>query len=206
MTKNLWLTTIALLVIITICYLYIDLPLSAYFYALRESQFVTFASVLTIFGEGVYYIVPSLILFMIFRKKNHYYGQISLFILATTSVSGILVNLIKPIFGRFRPKMFFSENLYGFNWFEVAFTMNSFPSGHSATALGAWLAFAMIFPKYRILLLSIGILIASTRIIITAHYLSDVIAGSAVGIAVTLIYYHRIYIKNNFNREVLNAS
>jgi len=207
MTKNLWLITIALLlVIITICYLSIDLPLSGYFYALRESQFVTFASILTIFGEGVYYIVPSLILFFIFRKRNPYYAQISLFILATTSISGILVNLIKPIFGRFRPEMFFTENLYGFNWFEIAFTMNSFPSGHSATALGAWLAFAMIFPKYRILLLLIGIMIASTRIIVTAHYLSDVIAGSAVGIAVTLIYYHRVYVKNNFNRKVLNAS
>ena len=199
MTKNLWSITVALLlVIITICYLYIDLPLSEYFYALKETQFVTFASILTIFGEGVYYIVPSLMLFIFFRKRNPYYAQISLFILTTTSISGILVNLIKPIFGRFRPEMFFTENLYGFNWFEIAFTMNSFPSGHSATALGAWLAFALIFPKYRIPLLLIGIMIASTRIIVTAHYLSDVIAGSALGIAVTIIYYHRVYVKKQF--------
>lgn len=198
MTKNLWIIAITLLLIsITISYLYIDLPLSAYFYTLRETQFVTFASILTNFGEGVYYIVPSLLFFLIFRKRNHYYAQISLFILATTSISGIIVNILKTIFGRFRPTMFFTEKLYGFDWFHTTFTMTSFPSGHSATALGAWLAFAMIFPKYRIPLLLIGIMIASTRIILTAHYLSDVIAGSAVGIAVTIIYYHRVYVKNN---------
>ncbi|MGZ8547647.1 MAG: phosphatase PAP2 family protein [Sulfuricurvum sp.] len=205
MTKKIYLTTVALLLLaIAICYLYIDLPLSLYFYTSKESTLVALASTLTLLGEGVYYIVPSLLLFLIFRKKQPSLGRISLFILVTTSISGIVVNLLKPIFGRFRPEMFFTEHLYGFSWFEISFHINSFPSGHSATALGAWLAFALIFPKYKIPFLLIGILIASTRIIITAHYLSDVLAGSAIGIAITLIYYHRVYAKK-ITQESVNG-
>lgn len=198
-----WIIALGLLALfVIVSYSYLDLPIALYFHNLQDSPLVWIASILTYFGEGVYYIVPSLILFVIFHKRNHYYAQVSLFILATTSISGILVNLVKPIFGRFRPNMYFAENLYGYNWFEFSYSMNSFPSGHSATALGAWLAFAMIFPKYRIFLLIIGIIIASTRIIVTAHFLSDVIAGSAVGIGVTLIYYHYIFIKNKESLSV----
>ncbi|MDP3301759.1 MAG: phosphatase PAP2 family protein [Sulfuricurvum sp.] len=179
-----------------ICYLYVDRPVAVYFHS-QKTSLTTFSSILTKLGEGTYYIVPSLILFLFFRKKNHYYAQISLFILASVSISGILVNILKIILGRFRPEIFFEKNLYGFDWFHVTPSMVSFPSGHSATALSAWLALAIVFPKYRIALLFIGIAIASTRIIITMHYCSDVIAGSALGIAVTMIYYHRFYLKNS---------
>lgn len=194
-TRNLIISILVILFVITFCYLYVDALLAQYFYSLKDTPLAIFASVLTHFGEGVYYIVPSLFLFLLYRNRNLYNAQISLFIFATTSISGIIANLIKPIFGRFRPERLFHENFYGFNWFEFSYTMNSFPSGHSATALGAWLAFALIFPKYRIILIMIGISIALTRIIVTAHYLSDVIAGGVLGIAITLLYYHRIYLK-----------
>lgn len=192
-----WILPIIITIIfIAISYFYFDIPIASYFYEQRNSLIVSVASILTNLGEGVYYIVPSLILFLYWRKRNPVYGKTAFFIFATTASSGIIVNLLKVFFARYRPKMYFSEQLYGFDWFHTGASMASFPSGHSTTAMGVWFAFALLLPKYRYLLLSIGVLIVSTRIIVTAHYLSDTLAGSLLGVIVTLICYHFIFIKD----------
>lgn len=192
-----WLISFALLVVfVALSYTFFDLRIAEYFHQLKGTPPIDAASVLTHAGVGGYYIVPSLLLFLYFRKRNPDYGKIALFIFATTAASGIIVNILKTIFGRFRPKMYFNEQLYGFDWFHTASTMVSFPSGHSATAMGAWFAFALILPKYRFLFLAIGASIAFTRIALTAHYLSDVVAGSYLGVVITLICYHLIFVKN----------
>jgi membrane-associated phospholipid phosphatase len=191
------LTFIILIAFISFSYCYLDVRIAEYFHTLQHTPLVALASILTQLGEGVYYIVPSLLLYLFFRKRNTQYKKISLFILATTASSGILVNILKAIFGRFRPKMYFSEHLYGFDWLHTSSSMVSFPSGHSATAMGAWLAFSLIIPKYRLLFLTIGVLITSTRMIVTAHYLSDIVMGSYIGIIVTLVCYHIIFVKNS---------
>lgn len=182
----------AVVAAVIVSYHFFDLPIALYFHARQDSILVTIASLVTQLGEGIYYIIPSLILYLIWRKRRPIYGRIALFIFLTTSISGILVNIFKLIFGRFRPKMYFNEQLFGFEWFHFVST-NSFPSGHSATAMGAWLAFALLLPKYRYPLILIGILIVSTRIIVTAHYLGDTIAGSYLGAMVTLICYRYMY-------------
>ncbi len=196
MNLRAWILPIfAIIVFITISYFYFDIPIALYFHGIEDSLVVSIASVLTYLGEGIYYIVPSLILFLYWRKRNPIYGKTALFIFATTASSGIIVNVLKIFFARFRPKMYFSEQLYGFDWFHTGASMASFPSGHSTTAMGVWFAFALLLPKYRYLLLSIGVLIVSTRIIVTAHYLSDTVAGSLLGVIVTLICYHFIFIR-----------
>jgi membrane-associated phospholipid phosphatase len=196
MNKILWFFSFFLsVIIIVILYNYIDISIAEYFHSINNSPLVWVASIVTQGGEAVYYIIPSLLLYLYFRKRNAHRARLSLFILATTATSGILVDILKVIFGRFRPKMYFSEHLYGFDWFHVSSRMVSFPSGHSATALGVWLAFSMLFPKYRVIFIPIGIMIALTRVITTAHYPSDVIAGSYIGIVVTLIYYQKMFPK-----------
>ncbi|MCJ7776334.1 MAG: phosphatase PAP2 family protein, partial [Desulfobulbaceae bacterium] len=64
---------------------------------------------------------------------------------------------------------------------------NSFPSGHSADAFvsGVFLYYLLKYSKYskyRFLPLAYALLIAFSRVIVSAHYLSDAVAGMAIGI------------------------
>ena len=57
----------------------------------------------------------------------------------------------------------------------------SLPSGHATTAFAALVAIGAIFPQARALMWIYAVLIALSRVIITAHHPSDVIAGAIVG-------------------------
>ena len=181
----------AVFAITLLCFFFVDREVARYFWAIPADTTIkqVFAA-LSYMGEAQYYLVPPLILYVLLRKRFAYAARASLFVFATVAVSGITVNILKFVFGRLRPEMYFKENLFGFDWFHYGHSFASFPSGHSATAFGAWLAFALIAPKYRWFFITVGVLVASSRVILTAHYVSDVIAGIYVGAVATLILYN----------------
>jgi undecaprenyl-diphosphatase len=66
----------------------------------------------------------------------------------------------------------------------------SFPSGHSITAFGIALSIGLFYPDLQGCLLAAAFLIASSRIILGMHFLSDVLAGSTIGVVLGFISYH----------------
>lgn len=66
----------------------------------------------------------------------------------------------------------------------------SFPSGHSITSFGVATSLGMFYPELQICLLAAASLIAASRIILGMHFLSDVLAGSAIGATLGLITFH----------------
>lgn len=61
---------------------------------------------------------------------------------------------------------------------------SSLPSGHAADAFAAALAVGLVHPRLRWPLLLLAGLIALSRVWLGVHYLTDVIAGAALGCAV----------------------
>ena len=61
---------------------------------------------------------------------------------------------------------------------------SSLPSGHAAGAFAAALAVGLVHPRLRWPLLLLAGLIALSRVWLGVHYLTDVIAGAALGCAV----------------------
>jgi undecaprenyl-diphosphatase len=66
----------------------------------------------------------------------------------------------------------------------------SFPSGHSITAFAVALSVGLFYPDLQGVLLTVAFLIASSRIILGMHFLSDVLAGSAIGVTLGVVSYH----------------
>ena len=114
-------------------------------------------------------------------------------------MTSVAVNLLKLVFARYRPVEFFQNDNFGFNWLDYGYNMASFPSGHSATALGVAFALAVLFPRYKLLIFPIGLLIVFSRVVVTEHYLSDVIMGGFVGVFTTLCLYQK-YFKKHLTR------
>ncbi len=93
---------------------------------------------------------------------------------------------LKWFFGRFRPVMLFEQGLYGFSWFADKGSMHSFPSGHNMRIFSLMTALSFVWPKARIPLISLACVVGASRVLVTRHYPSDVIAGAFVGIIVAV--------------------
>src|SRR5260221_5803218 len=55
-------------------------------------------------------------------------------------------------------------------------------SAHATTAFAVLVAFGTLWPRYRTIVLIYALIIAFSRVVVTAHYPSDVLAGALVGI------------------------
>jgi undecaprenyl-diphosphatase len=62
----------------------------------------------------------------------------------------------------------------------------SFPSGHSINAFSFAIAFSLFYPSWTIGLLFCAFSIATSRVILGMHFLSDILVGAAMG--TTLAY------------------
>jgi len=121
-------------------------------------------------------------------------------LLAAIALAGIAVNLLKFCFGRSRPTMYFrwvegrknveEVDAWGFQFFQAGYGFASFPSGHSTT-VGAVAAILWLrFPRYRPAWVALAATVAMTRVINTAHYLSDTLIGLTLGVTVAAAAHH----------------
>ncbi len=130
--------------------------------------------------------------------KRYRYAQMALYVFVTNVVAGLGVWLLKVPFGRLRPKMLFNQGAYGFEGFGIHYSYVSFPSGHSITIFSTATALALLFPRLSIPLFVTATLIAFSRVTVGAHYFSDVVMGSYLGILVAIVLYRKMILEKDF--------
>ncbi len=112
-------------------------------------------------------------------------ARVPAFLFAAVAVSGLIVDLLKVAFGRTRPKLLFADGIYDFSWIGLRADHWSFPSGHAATAAALMTALWCLWPRPIALYVAIAALVATSRVVIGAHYLSDTVMGGFVAVLVT---------------------
>lgn len=106
---------------------------------------------------------------------------LSSFIFAGVAVPGLIVVVLKRLVGRARPTEFETSGAFSFQNFLNDWTFQSFPSGHSATAIAMAFTAGFLWPRAFIPLLILGITAAVSRVPVGMHYPTDVFAGCVVG-------------------------
>ena len=109
------------------------------------------------------------------------------FLFVAIGAPGLFVNVVKHIFGRARPLVGGSLDPYLFSPFSWPAAYAGLPSGHAATVFSVLVAFGTLWPRGRTLLWVYALLIAASRVAVTAHYPSDVLAGALVGVVGALL-------------------
>lgn len=129
---------------------------------------------------GIYTIVVLCIILAVVETVRERSVWVTPFIVAVMGGEEILTLTVKQLADRVRPT---------FN--PAAATLGpSFPSGHSATAAAFWATAALLLGRWRSrparallagLAAGIAVAVAASRVLLDVHWLSDVIAGLALG-------------------------
>jgi membrane-associated phospholipid phosphatase len=106
----------------------------------------------------------------------------SLAFIASLVLGSLVLHSIKLVLGRRRPRDDMEMGLYGFVPFAFNLDYNSFPSGHSLTIMLVATITACVWPALWPLWYGTAIVLAVTRALLTAHFLSDVLIGAGIGL------------------------
>lgn len=115
-------------------------------------------------------------------SKAKIVARVSFYLFLSIGAASALVHVLKLLIGRARPGLFAEYGAYSLTPFSNTWMFESFPSGHS-TAVGAFFgALAMLAPRFRPLFAILALAIGISRVVVGAHYPSDVAAGLLLGL------------------------
>lgn len=102
--------------------------------------------------------------------------------IASLTLGSAVLHLIKLVLGRRRPRDDMEMGLYGFMPLSFNLDYNSFPSGHALTICCVAVIFSCVWTNLWPLWFAVAAILAITRALLTAHFLSDVLIGAGIGL------------------------
>lgn len=114
------------------------------------------------------------------RFRALYAAQIGAYFFLAVALSGLSANVLKRVIGRARPSQFDEWGAFGLSPFSGS-KFESFPSGHSTTVGAIFMVLILLLPRYRLAFILLALWMGFSRVMVSAHYPSDVIAGLSYG-------------------------
>jgi membrane-associated phospholipid phosphatase len=154
------------------------------------------------FGDGATVALSCILIYLLDPSQRK---RIWILILTVLAVSACTL-LLKMSFGRPRPvfedpsylcgpfgtyPVFSNTSATGLElrspwqfWLKGVSNLWSFPSSHTSGATALGLSLWWLYPRLKPLIVVLLIIVATSRVILNAHYITDVLAGAAVGLII----------------------
>ena len=133
-------------------------------------------------------------------RRNRRWQRIFLCAMLASTMAGALTNTLRLTTGRTRPRVALpiEQGWYGpyheGRWLVGRSEFNSFPSGHTATAIGFATVILLASPWWGSVALTLALAVAMSRLLLGAHHPSDLLA--ATFLAVSVAYFLWSYCKD----------
>ena len=162
----------------------IDLPVAAYAKQGNHPRWLSeLLEISETFGHGIGVTLIAIAVVVLDPARRRFFPLL----LAGSLGAGLTSNVVKLIVIRFRPRVIdvLPETVwstFGGLWsFSEGNPSQSFPSSHTATAVGLAVILSEFYPRGRWYFTALAILVGMQRIQVSAHFPSDVFAGAIVG-------------------------
>jgi membrane-associated phospholipid phosphatase len=145
----------------------------------------------TDWAKGAYWLALSVTVFVVSQAGIWFWGATPLFrlwadsslaYLASLAIGSAILHSMKTLLGRRRPKDELELKLFGFRPLHFDLQYDSFPSGHALTIFCVAVIASAVMPLLAPLWFITALYLALTRTFLNAHFLSDVLIGSAIGL------------------------
>ena len=180
----------------------LDIVLYNYFFNLNynfETLYLKkFFIRITQLGDSLWYFIIIISVFLlsflgektklISNKKWLYLKNLSIFSFFYLILVGLVTQLLKHIIGRPRPNYVDFDIGTSFSFFSTDASFHSFPSGHSSTIVAIALILSLLIPGLRLFFLFLGFVVALSRVVVGAHFTTDIVAGGLVAIILYKVF------------------
>lgn len=194
----LWLSVGAVATVLSLWFL--DQPLSLWAAEPHRENLRLYAREITEVGLGEHWFLLALILYVFSRwvsprLKNHgaraavveNLRRFSVYLFFGLLGSGIVLRILKWLFGRQRPHLSDGADHLVFDPLTHHWHFHSLPSGHTQVLFAVATTLILLWPKQKILIYGLAVFFSLTRIFTMQHFLSDVILGALIGVVGTLL-------------------
>lgn len=192
LSRRNWQLFLASFVLALIFLGFFDHPLSTLAHA-QSTEVVNFFAEVTRWGESDWILYPSAALLVVTAivavliprrmARLALIEMIELYglIFVGVGLPSLAANLLKRLVGRSRPELFDSVGTLGFRPAINGYLNQSFPSGHTTTAFAAAMVLGFLAPRWFGLGLLYALAVALSRLVLDAHYPTDVLGGAVLG-------------------------
>ena len=171
------------LLILACLAVWIDHPLSSYMVTHQLPDVVEeICHAAEPFGNGLTVVLLLVVIYRLVPHVRPFLPRVA----AISLGAGLSATVVKLLIPRFRPRHF-DFTLPIWQTFQAAFdfpertgAVESFPSGHTATACGLAIGLSWLWPEGRVVFWTLAVLVAAQRVVGGAHFLSDVLAAAAL--------------------------
>lgn len=193
-------TFLGVLFLYGLLFIWVDKPVAYAMQSAYQTPLYYVAHKISLIAEYKVWAILSILVFgisLLMAYRGHHFSTRAkkiLYVFTSVFVAIIIGACIKFLLARYRPELLFSEGLYGFHFFSFHKGFNSTPSGHALVIFALATALSELYRRYAFVFLGFALIVGLSRIVLEAHFLSDILLGAYIGIlSAALCARHRFF-------------
>lgn len=186
-TKNILLCSFITAILYTLLYQYIDRDVAIYMKSIVTPGLHQVSENLSLLAMPKFWTLISLLsltlaILCYITKRFSILSFHLIYLSMSVLLAQFLGEIIKYSLGRARPLLFLQDHIYGFHFMAVDRLYHSTPSGHTLCIFAFAMAASILYKRSSLILFIFATVTGLSRIVLTEHYMSDVLFGAYIGI------------------------